>query len=121
MIAKSFIAAAAVATGLVAAIPAQQAEAKPHFDINIGVGVPGYYPGYGYGGGYYPVIDPGYGGGYGISCHKGRKIVKWSGFHNVNPVDCSAPVYQYNAWKSGLPYRVKVSTSGNIIKVKPLY
>lgn len=120
MISKSLIAAAAVATGLVAAIPAEQAQAKPHFDIHIGVGAPGYYPGYGYGG--YPVVDPGYGygGGYGISCNKGRKIVKWNGFYNVKPVDCSAPVYQYNAWKSGMPYRVRVSTSGHIIKVKPL-
>lgn len=129
MIAKSLIAAAAVATGLVAAIPAQQAEAKVHVDIGVGLGGPGFYPGYpgypgygypGYGG--YPVVDPGYGygGGYGISCGKGRKIVKWNGFYNVNPVDCSAPVYQYNAWKGGMPFRVKVSISGNIVKVKPL-
>lgn len=119
MISKSLIAAAAVATGLVAAIPAEQAQAKPHFDINIGVGVPGYYPGYGHPGyGGYPVVDPVYVGG--ISCNKGRKIVKWNGFYNVKPVDCSAPVYQYNAWKKGMPYRIRVSTSGDIIKVKPL-
>lgn len=114
MLIKSLIAAAAVATGLVAAIPAEKAEAK--VVINVGVGGPGYYPDYGYGG-YYPVIDPPF---HGISCHKGRKIVKWNGFHHVNAVDCSAPVYQYNAWKGGMAFRVKVSASGHIIKVKPL-
>ena len=123
MIAKSLIAAAAVATGLVVAIPSQQAEAKVNVDVGVGIGFPGYgYPAYGaypvYGG--YPVVDTGYGHDYGISCQKGRRIVKWSGFRNVSPVDCSAPVYQYNAWKHGRPYRIKVSISGDIIKVKPL-
>lgn len=111
MIAKSLIATAAVSAGLVAAAPAPQAEAK--VVINVGISTPGY----GYGG-YYPVIDPYYGGG--ISCHKGRKIVRWHGFHNVNAVDCGAPVYQYNAWKHGHLYRVKVALNGNIIKVKQL-
>ena len=122
MITKSLIAAAAVATGLVAAIPAQQAEAKVNLDIGVGIGVPGgYYPGYGYPAyGGYPVYDPVFVPS-GISCNKGRKIVKWSGFYKVNAVDCSAPVYQYNAWKNGNAYRVKVSTQGHIIKVKPLF
>ena len=95
MITKSLIAAAAVAASLTALAPVQQAQAKVNVDINLGLGG-GFYPGYGYGygGGYYPVIDPYYGGG--ISCHKGKKIVKWSGFNNVNAFDCSAPVYQYH-------------------------
>ena len=76
-----------------------------------------FYPGYGYGGGYYPVYEPYYGG---ISCNKGRKIVNWSGFHNVNAFDCSAPVYQYKAWKNGHKYRVKVGMYGNIIGVKKI-
>ena len=123
MIAKSLIAAAAVAASLTALAPVEQAQAKVHVDINLGLGgggfYPGYYPDYGYGGGYYPVVDPYYGGG--ISCNKGRKIVKWAGFYNVNPIDCSYPVYQYKAWKYGNAYKVKVNMSGDIIKVKPLF
>lgn len=122
MITKSLIAAAAVAASLTALAPVQQAQAKVNVDINLGFGggfYPGYYPDYGYGGGYYPVIDPYYGGG--ISCNKGKKIVKWAGFHNVNAFDCSAPVYQYKAWKFGNAYKVKVNMSGDIIKVKPWF
>jgi hypothetical protein len=122
MITKSLIAAAAVAASLTAFAPVQQAQAKVNVDINLGLGG-GFYPGYGYGGGYgggyYPVIDPYYGGG--ISCHKGKNIVKWSGFHNVNAFDCSAPVYQYMAWKFGHKYKVKVSMGGNIIGVKKIF
>ena len=75
MITKSLIAAAAVAVSLTALAPVQQAQAKVNIDLNLGVNG-GFYPGYGYGGGYYPVMDPYYGG---ISCNKGRKIVDWSG------------------------------------------
>ncbi len=120
MITKSLIAAAAVAASLTALAPVQQAQAKIHVDIGVGVG--GFYPGYGYGGGYgggyYPVYEPYYDG---ISCHKGRKIVDWSGFHNVNAIDCSKPVYQYHAWKNGHKYRVKVGMNGNIFGVKKLF
>lgn len=120
MITKSLIAAAAVAASLSALAPVQQAQAKVNVDINLGLGG-GFYPGYGYGygGGYYPVIDPYYGGG--ISCHKGKNIVKWSGFNNVNAFDCSKPVYQYMAWKFGHKYRVKVSMGGDIIGVKKIF
>jgi hypothetical protein len=118
MITKSLIAAAAVAVSLTALAPVQQAQAKIHVDLNLGL-----YPGYGggYGGGYYPVpvIDPYFGGG--ISCHKGKNIVKWSGFNNVNAFDCSAPVYQYMGWKFGHKYKVKVSMSGDIIGVKKIF
>ncbi len=120
MITKSLIAAAAVAVSLTALAPVQQAQAKVHVDLNVGLGLGGgFYPGYGYGyGEYYPVAQPYYGG---ISCNKGRKIVKWSGFNNVNPIDCSAPVYQYKAWKFGNPYKVKVNMDGDIIGVKKLF
>jgi hypothetical protein len=119
MITKSLIAVAAVAASLTALAPVQQAQAKIHVDLNVGL-----YPyggGYGYGGGYYPVpvIDPYFGGG--ISCHKGKNIVKWSGFHNVNAFDCGAPVYQYMAWKNGHKYRVKVSMNGNLFGVKKIF
>lgn len=120
MITKSLIAAAAVAVSLTAFAPVQQAQAKTNFDIDIGIGLGGggFYPGYGYDGGYYPVMDPYMGG---ISCHKGKKIVKWAGFNNVNPFDCGAPVYQYMAWKWGHKYKVKVNMGGDIIGVKKIF
>jgi hypothetical protein len=120
MITKSLIAAAAVAVSLTALAPVQQAQAGVHIDLNLGGGFyPGYGYGGGYGGGYYPVIDPYFGGG--ISCHKGKNIVKWSGFHNVNAFDCGKPVYQYMAWKFGHKYKVKVSMSGDIVGVKKIF
>ena len=107
MIAKSFIAAAAVATTMAVALPATEAQAKTNIDINVGLGFGGYY-----------------GGGYGhhhrnrhISCWKGRKIVDWSGFHNVHAVDCHLPGYKYTAWKHGHKYLVKVNRYGRIIYV----
>jgi hypothetical protein len=115
MIMKPLIAAAAVAATMAIAAPVQQAEAKVVINVGVGAYGPGFYPGYGYGG--YPVYKP----FHGISCGKGRNIVKWSGFHKVQPIDCSAPVYQYRAWKGGAPWRVKVSARGHIINVKPAY
>ncbi len=126
MINKSLIAIAAVATTLVAIIPAQQAQAGSNVDFNIDIGFGGGgYGGHGgYGdGGYYPVYD----GGYeeeeysGISCNKGRKVVKWAGFHNVQAYDCSAPVYGYKARKHGKTYKVKVNFHGDIISVKKVW
>jgi hypothetical protein len=116
MIAKSLIAATAIAASVAAFAP--QADAKTNIDINVGFGLGGGYYGGGYG---YPVYNP-YPvyPSYGISCHKGRKIVKWSGFYNVHPVDCGAPVYRYHAWKFGKKFRVSVDIHGNIIKVKKI-
>jgi len=66
MITKSLIAAAAVAASLTALAPVEQAQAKIHLDANIYLGnpgiYPGYYPDYGYSGGYYPIVDPYMGG-----------------------------------------------------------
>ncbi len=124
MITKSLIAAAAVAVSLTALAPVQQAQAKVNVDINLGLGG-GYYPGYGggydygYDGGYYPVVEPYYDSG--ISCNRGKNIVRRSGFRNVHAIDCGAPVYQYKAWKFGSPYKVRVNIHGDIIKVKPWY
>lgn len=115
MIAKSLIAAAAIATTMAVALPAQQAQAG--VDINIGVGLGGWYPdygyGYGYGYGYYPKKQY-------ISCKKGKKIVDWSGFHNVKAIDCSLPGYKYTAWKFGKKYVVRVNGHGNITGVKKI-
>ncbi len=116
MISKSLIAAAAVAASITAFAPAQQAQARTNIDIGIGFGFGGYDPGYGYG--YYPVYDPYLGA---ISCHKGKKIVKWSGYNNVQPVDCSLPGYKYTGWKWGHKYLVRVSGGGNITGVQMIF
>jgi hypothetical protein len=117
MIAKSLIAAAAVATTMAVALPASQAEAKTNVDINIGFGVGGYYPGY-YGYGYGPVYNPqpNY-----ISCKRGRNIVDNSGFHNVSAIDCSLPSYKYVAWKKGHKFVVSVNRYGNIYNVNKVF
>jgi hypothetical protein len=116
MIMKSLIAVGAVAATMAVAAPVKPAEAKVDVHIGIGGYGPGFYPGYGYGG-YYPAPKP----YWGISCGKGRQIVRWSGFKNVHAIDCGRPVYQYQAWKNGGPWRVKVSARGHIISAKPIY
>ena len=112
MPAKSALVATAIAAAVAAIIPAQQASA----DTQIAIGV-----GFGYGSGYddfdEEYEDAGYGG---VSCWKGKEIVRWQGFKNVIPYDCSAPVYKYRAWKHGEPYRVRVNWQGYIVSVKPL-
>ena len=112
---------ALVATALFAAataLPVKNASAETQVVIGVGFG-----SGYGYG----PVTDmgtmngdyedAGYGG---ASCWKGKEIVRWHGFKNVIPYDCSAPVYKYKAWKHGQPYRVRVNWKGYIVSVRPL-
>lgn len=104
MIAKSLIAAAAIATTM-ALVPAQQANAGVEIDINVGI--PGYYPGY-----YDPIYDPGFGA---ISCKKGKKILDFQkGYNNVQAVDCSLPGYKYTAWKGGNKWLVKMNGNGQV-------
>ena len=118
MFTKTLVAATALAS-FVALAPVEHASAKTKIDIDVGIGFGGgYYGGGYYGGGY--GVDVGYGWGGGISCHKGKKIVQWSGLHNVNAIDCSGPVYKYNARKFGNWYRVRVSVGGYIISVRHL-
>jgi hypothetical protein len=121
MIAKSLFAAAALATTMTLALPADEARADD-WDVNIGVGVgvgvgagfyPGYYPDY-YGDDYYG--DDYYYKKKHISCGKGAKIVDHSGFYNVSAYDCGKPVFKYTAWKKGKKYHVIVSNKGYIIK-----
>ncbi len=116
MLTKSMIAIAAIAVA-VTALPAGNAEAKSNVDINIGIGLGGYIgPGYGYGGyGYY---RPAYDDHYGMSCSGARKVVKWHGFHKIRSLDCSAPTYRFSGWKGGNRYKIKVSSSGEILHTK---
>ena len=62
---------------------------------------------------------PRYGYGYRLSCGAGVNVVRAQGFHGVQPVDCSAPVYGYQGWKYGRPYDIRVSMRGQVIGVSP--
>lgn len=134
MFLKSLIAVATVASAVsFASVPAK---AETTVDVGIGIGLGGFYPGDGYGYGddgyaddypvyprhrrrhfddYAPVLS------YGVSCNRGRNIVRSEGFRNVRAYDCSAPTYAYKAWRDGELYRVKVSYRGRIISVRPIY
>lgn len=110
MTTKILIAAAALATGLVAAAPAQQAEAKTNVNISFGFngGHGGYAP--------YPYYyEPA------VSCRSGARIVRNGGFWGVTPVDCALPGYKYLGWRWGHQYVVRVSGSGYITSVRPAY
>jgi hypothetical protein len=123
MIAKSLIAAAAVAASLTALAPVEQAQAKLHVNATVNIGAfpgyyPGYYPDYGYGGGYYPVIDPYFGGGK--SCWQVKHKLQNLNFKFVHPYDCNGPVYHYTAKKFGNPVKVTANWHGTILSVKHL-
>lgn len=116
---KSLIAAGAVALSL-AGVSATQAKAD--VDFGIVVGTPGLVFGGGsYGGhghGFVGVGVGGFGSYSGISCSKGRKIVRWNGFHHVNTVECNGDTYTYKAKRDGDKWRVRVDRwSGEIISV----
>jgi hypothetical protein len=114
MIAKSLIAATAVAATMALA-PVPAAEAKTNIDIKIGIGLGGYHPGYGR-----VYVRPGHGPGY-ISCHRGKNIVDASGFNKVHAVDCSLPGYRFTAWKAGHKYLVQVNRYGAIVDVDRIF
>ena len=140
---KTLLATAAIATTFALATTAP-ASADPSVGFSIGFGTPGYdgpdywrhhhrhhwdNGGFGYGDGY----GDGYGNGYGVtyaphyvpayrlSCGAAGDVVRNHGFRGVRPVDCSAPVYGFRAWKHGDMFRVSVSTSGHIVGVNPIY
>ena len=126
MIAKSLIAAALAAT-MAVALPASQAQAG--VDVQIGIGLGGFYPGhYGhdyyergyYGHGHYKPTHQVYRPGV-ISCGTGRGIVDRSGFNKVKAVDCTLPSYQYTAWKKGHKFVVSVNRFGNIYRVNKIF
>ena len=120
MIAKSLIAAAAVAASLTALAPVQEAQAK-HFNLDVNIYGPGFNPGYGYGygyPGYYPVVDPYFGGGK--SCWQVKHKLQNLNFNFVHPYDCNGPVYHYTAKKFGNPVKVTANWHGTILSVKYL-
>jgi hypothetical protein len=115
MLTKSALGATAFIAAMAASLPIQQATAGTEVVVGIGAGYGG---GYGYGD--YDDDDYQFAGYGGVSCWKGKEIVRWQGFKNVIPYDCSAPVYKYKAWKHGEPYRVRVNWKGYIVSVRPL-
>jgi hypothetical protein len=116
MLTKSALAVTAAVAAMAALLPAEKAFAGTQVVVGVGFGT-----GYGYGYGDYDDGDDYQRAGYGgVSCWKGKEIVRWQGFKNVLPYDCSAPVYKYKAWKHGEPYRVRVNWKGYIVSVKPL-
>lgn len=118
MIAKTLIAAAAIATAATLAAPAQ---AGTHIDLNVGLGGFSSYPAYDYPA--YPVYDaPVYHHGWGVSCEEGRQSVKWAGFRHVRPLSCGGKRLTYQARKHGDTFIVKVSRrSGDIVSVMAAY
>lgn len=114
MLAKSLIAIAATAFTLTA-LPMTQAQAS-NADIYAGIGIGGYI-GPGYVGGY---VGTGYDDDYGpsaVSCSQARKIVRWNGFNNVKPLDCSAPSYRFSGWRDGNTYKIRVNSWGDITRI----
>lgn len=117
MLTKSLITAAVLAT--LALVPATEAQAKSSVNLNVGFGVGGYF-----GPGYDP-YDPYFSGGVVVSsdvvsCSQARKIVKSEGFHSINSIDCTAPTYNFTAWRDGDKYKVRVNSWGEITRIKPL-
>lgn len=128
MITKSILAVSAIATTLAVAAPA---EAKVH--IYVGIGTPGYVydPSYDYAPPppprprYIPhprpvYVEPDYGyyqEDYGVSCGQGRRIVRNSGFYNVQTIECDGQNFKYEAERRGRTYIVKLdSRTGEIIQ-----
>ena len=119
MIAKSLIAAAAVAIS-VAGFSATSANAgKWDIDINL-------YPDYGYGVGY-PLYDEPvrhYRPHHitRVSCEEGAWSVRSAGFRKVRVNECDGRSYTYSGRRHGERYLIKVSSrSGDIISVRSYY
>lgn len=129
---KTIIATAALtAIGGLAAAPAAKADPHVGFSIGFGFADQGFgHAGYGYDRGedqfwgrrhehrhmgYRPYPQP-Y-ANYGIGCGAGANVVRASGFDGVQVVNCAGPIYTYQAWRRGQPFRVVVSTSGRIVQV----
>jgi hypothetical protein len=134
MIAKSILAAAAVAGSALAFTTG--ASAKTDWNIQLGFGLPlldgpvyvdpgyRYYNDYDYEPSYrtrpvrrrYVEVEP----DYGISCSSGRRSLRARGFHDVEAYDCSAPTFGYTAWRDGGYYKIRVNSRGGIISMREI-
>jgi hypothetical protein len=136
MFAKSLVAAAAVAASAIAFVPAE-ANAKTHWDVHIGVGVPAYpiyegpayvyepaypvyrpryhyyEPTYTYEAPRYRYVERSY-------CGEGARAVRDAGFRGVDAYDCSGPIFGYTAYRHGDLFKVRVNDSGDIVSVRQI-
>ena len=127
---KSLIAAATLALGLAAALPATDARADVDVDIGFGVGVIGggygygYRPGWDYGGydGYRPrphhygYADDWYEEDY-VTCRKAKKTLRRFGYYDIETENCRGPNYKYTAWKKGRQFLIRMNTRGEINRI----
>jgi hypothetical protein len=116
---KSLILAAGLAIGAAASFTSP---ALADVDVNLGIGVSPYaYDYYDYrrgpdyrfrdGYGWYRpgVYMPGYNAGR-LSCSEARRVVRGSGYRNVDVVDCSGRTYTFEATRNGRPVVVYVNS-----------
>jgi hypothetical protein len=110
---KSLFLAAAAAAAMAFAMPtAAQADVKvylgvPHYDYRVAPSWR-YREGYGW---YDPVIiyDRGYVRGR-LSCREARRIVRSSGFRNVETIECNGRTYTFEATRRGRDVTVFVNS-----------
>jgi hypothetical protein len=109
---KSLFLAAAAATVMAFAMPtAAEADVKvylgmPHYDYRVAPGWR-YREGYGW---YDPiVIDRGFIRGR-LSCGEARRIVRRSGFRNVETIECNGRTYTFEATRRGRDVTVFVNS-----------
>ena len=145
MIAKSLIAAAAIAGSALAFAPVE-ASAKTNWDIHIGLGsflpsyevydAPIYFEPrpvyrapryiYEYEDDYGYEVRPRHRNfvrsyqNHGSACKNGKNVLRSAGFRNVEAYDCSAPTYGYSGWKHGGFYKVRLNSEGDIISVRQI-
>lgn len=136
MTARSLLAAAALTASLALALPAAEARADVSVDIGIGLGG-GYVPAYdgygegGYGGPHGPYPGRGYGrydDGHGrayyqqddvfITCGQGRLMLRDFGFYRVKAENCRGPNYVYTGWRKGARYMLRMTTAGEVNRVR---
>jgi hypothetical protein len=55
-----------------------------------------------------------------LSCRGGKNVLRDAGFRDVEAYDCSAPTFGYSAWKHGDLFKVRVTSSGDIVSVRQI-
>jgi len=136
LIAKPLIAALALA-GSFAAVLAPT-EARADVDVDVAIGVGGYYPAYDDLDGYDRGYDEDYGERYYerrhyrprhhyddyedvavyISCGEGKRLLRRLGYRDVRTENCRAPNYKYKARRNGHWFAIRMDTSGDINRIR---
>lgn len=67
---------------------------------------------------HWPQFDDNWDQSYDVSCREARNIVRHSGFHRVQAVNCSGRFYRFNALsRRNSPVTVLVNHMGDIVRV----